>query len=211
MEFWLSFNNGEEKLRLPVPPSSFEMQTGSTNTTVNLNDVGEINLIGKRRLKAISLASYFPIQDDGLCQYRDFPKPQKCVEMIEKWRDSGRPIRLIITGDSLTINEAMAIESFNYSQKHGPQDIYYSLELKEYRFLNFKATESASNALLKKIVGDTRPTEKEPNKTYTVRAGDTLLTIAKSQYGDTSKKDKLMEKNGIVDENQLPPGKVLVL
>ncbi|MCR8645587.1 LysM peptidoglycan-binding domain-containing protein [Paenibacillus sp. N1-5-1-14] len=211
MEFWLSFNNGEEKLRLPVPPSSFEMQTGNTNETVNIYEVGEVQLIGKRRLKSISLASYFPIRDDGLCQYRDFPPPQKCVEMIEKWRDSGRPIRLIIIGESLTVNEAMAIESFNYSQKHGPQDIYFTLDLREYRFLNFKATTSAASALLQKIVGDARPVEKVPNKTYIVRTGDTLLTIAKSQNGDASAKDKLKEKNGIVDENNLTPGKVLVL
>ena len=135
IEYWLTFNNGAEKLRLPVPPQEFEMSTGLNNTTVNNSEIGEINLIGKPRLKTVTLSSYFPVRPDALCQYTGFPSPATCLDMIRRWRESGKPIRLLIVGESLKVNEAMSIESFQVSQKPGPQDIYFALELKEYRFL----------------------------------------------------------------------------
>jgi len=211
MEFWLAFNNGAEKLRLPVPPQTFELQTGAMNTTVTIHELGEVNLIGKRRLKSISLSSYFPVRDDGLCQYRGFPPPRTCVETIEQWRDSGRPIRLIVIGESVRLNEAMAIESFSYSQKRGPADIYFTLELKEYRFLNFTPAAGAADALMRSIVGEMRPAERAVPDKYPVQTGDSLLTIARKVYGDSSRWRELMSRNGLRDENELAPGKVLLL
>src|SRR6476620_7720755 len=101
IEIWLTFNNGAEKLRLPVPPQEFEIQTGNVNTVVNIHTLGEINLIGERKLKSITLESYFPIADDGVAQYKNFPSPTQCLEMIARWRESKRPIRLFIVGDSI--------------------------------------------------------------------------------------------------------------
>ncbi|MBD8500744.1 LysM peptidoglycan-binding domain-containing protein [Paenibacillus arenosi] len=206
IEFWLSFQNGEEQLRLAVPPQTFEMQTGSTLTPVNIHQLGEVNVIGKRRLKAISLSSYFPIRDDGLCQYKHFPTPESSVERIERWRDSGQPIRLIIYGQGLSINEAMAIENFNYSQKHGPEDVYFTLDLKEYRFLNPR-NQNVVNPKQRK-----QQLLKYGSKTYVVNYGDTLYWIARKLLGDGKKWKSLVKLNKLLNSNHtLKPGTKYVL
>lgn len=214
IEFWLTFNNGAEKLRLPVPPQSFEVNTGMQNTTVTLHELGEINLIGRRRLKSITLSSYFPLKEDGLCQYKGFPSPAECIDLIARWRESGRPIRLLIVGESFRMNEAMAIESFTVSQRHGPQDIYFTLELKEYRFINRKddqngATDAA--ALLAAYTGSRGDVDRTIPATYTVQEGDSLWLIARRMYGDGARFREIMELNGLKDELSLAPGMVLAL
>ncbi|WP_010500663.1 LysM peptidoglycan-binding domain-containing protein [Paenibacillus elgii] len=213
IEFWLSFNSGEEKLWLPVPPESFEMVAGNQNTTVTINEIGEINLIGRRKLKTVTISSYFPIQDDGLCQYRNPPKPSECLDMIGRWRNSGKPIRLLIVGEGLKINEAMAIESFTVGQKFGPQDVYYTLELKEYRFLkeHLEADKVSSVQQYAALFGESRPTYRTPLPAYVVREGDTLITIAKSQYGDDSRWKEIQTDNNIRDFGALVMGSTLRL
>ena len=60
MDYYLSFNNNEERLRLPVIPSSFEISIPHQNTTVNITNLGEINLIGKTGLATMTIESFFP-------------------------------------------------------------------------------------------------------------------------------------------------------
>ncbi|MEG0086919.1 MAG: hypothetical protein RR817_10640 [Niameybacter sp.] len=62
MDYYLSFNNNEERLRLPVIPSSFEVAIPNQNTTVNITNLGEVNLIGKTGLAAMIIESFFPKQ-----------------------------------------------------------------------------------------------------------------------------------------------------
>jgi nucleoid-associated protein YgaU len=214
IQIWLTYNNGAEKLRLPVPPESFELSTGMNNTVVNIHELGELNLLGKRKLKAITLTSYFPAMDDGVAQYTGFPSPSECIDMIGKWRESGKPIRLLIVGDTLKINEAMAIENFNVSQKHGPQDIYFTLELKEYRFVGRTADQNGATsavALLAEYTGNSRNVDRTIPDTYVFQAGDDLWSIARRFYGDGSRMSELRTRNGITDEQAIVPGTVLAL
>ncbi len=213
IEYWLTFNNGAEKLRLPVPPQEFEMSTGLNNTTVNNSEIGEINLIGKPRLKTITLSSYFPVRPDALCQYTGFPSPATCLDMIRRWRESGKPIRLLIVGESLKVNEAMSIESFQVSQKPGPQDIYFALELKEYRFLPPELDGNGTTdalALLQEYTG-TRPVERMVPSIYITKPGDTLWAIARRFYHNALRAEELRRKNALPDELVLPEGKALML
>jgi nucleoid-associated protein YgaU len=213
IEFWLTFNNGSEKLRLPVPPKEFSISTGLQNTTVTIHELGEILLIGKRKLKSITLTSYFPIAEDGLNQYAGFPTASVCVDMISGWRDSGKPIRLLIVGDSLKINEAMAIESFTISQKSGPQEVYFTLELKEYRFLDKRDGNSSRSALalLRDYTGMPRPADREIPTTYAIQLGDSLWAVAKRFYGDGSRADEIVSKNSLSKSAEIPIGTVLLL
>ena len=125
MEFWLSFNNRQEVLRLPVLPPSFEISKGTSITTVDVNELGEIALIGRGKLATIEISTFFPNREYPFCQYTGFPKPYECVTMIERWKDSKRPIRLIISDTN--INMACCIESFSYGERDGSGDVYFTL------------------------------------------------------------------------------------
>lgn len=57
MEIWLRQN--KKSFRFAILPSEYELTSESDNTQVNINKLGEINLIGKRKLKTVSFSLYF--------------------------------------------------------------------------------------------------------------------------------------------------------
>lgn len=205
MEIWLSWQNNKERLRLPILPSSFEVSVGNLNTKVNINEIGNINLIGKSDLKTITLESFFPNQDYYFCEYSDFPKPYECVEMIEGWRKSGKPIRLIITNTN--INLPMAIENFSYGEKDATGDVYYLLELAEYVFTKTKTVTKQQEY----TVEVERPITKEIPKEYVVKPGDNLWSIAKKLTGNGANYTVIAKKNNIKNPNLIYPGQKLVV
>lgn len=194
MDFYLSYNNNEEQLRLPVTPSDFELSQRNNNTVININALGEINLIGKKGLASISLSSFFPAQEYYFCKYTGFPKPYECVKMIQKWRDSGRPIRLIITGTS--INYAMTIENFIFSEQDGTRDVYFTLELREYVFTKqVKPTKvTTPNGTQVTVPATKRESKPIPSK-YKAQKGDNMYTVAKKTTGSMSNAKAIAKTN----------------
>lgn len=210
MDYYLSFNNNEERLRLPVIPSSFEVSIPHQNTTVNITNLGEINLIGKTGLATMIIESFFPNQQYSFCLHKDFPHPYDCIKMLLKWKDSGKPIRVIVT--ETPINYAMAIESITYSEIDGTGDVYFVLELKEYKFIKatrVTTTTTANGTTLK--VPETKRESKSTPSEYVVKKGDTLWGIAKKVTGEGSNYKVIAEKNNIKNPDLLKVGQRLVI
>jgi LysM repeat protein len=203
VEFWLVDINNRQKLRLPVPPAEFKLEGNQTINVVNINDFGEYSKKGKKQLDRLPIKSFFPAQYYPFCQYKNFPKPYKFVEILESWKKNEHPFRLLITGTS--INKLFYIESFTYGERAGSRDVDFELSLVEHRPLIEKKNSSKSPT-------NTRPTA-QPNKpkTYKVVAGDTLSAIARRFYGDPNKWKDIAKKNGIKDPSKLQVGKVLIL
>ncbi|QZY55091.1 hypothetical protein [Crassaminicella profunda] len=145
MDVLLSVNNREQFFTLPVLPKEFKIQSGMKNETVDTISQGEIKLIGMKNLRSITLQSFFPNHDysflrDGECkgQY----KAWDYVNMIEEWKNRRVPIRMIISDmpDHLG-NMACSIENFEYGQQDGTGDIYYTLTLSEFKFIQLEQKE----------------------------------------------------------------------
>lgn len=187
MEVWLSWQNNKERLRLPVLPY-FEVRVGNMNTRVNINELGNINLIGKSDLKEMTLETFFPAQEYYFCEYTGFPKPYECVEIIEGWRKSGKPIRLIIT--DTPINLALAIEKFSYGENDGSGDVYFTLGLAEYVFTNVKTTSKSYGYTQNNI----RPAKEIPS-TYVKKKNDNPITVAKKTTGNSANAKEIMDRN----------------
>lgn len=179
IEFWLSFNSGAEKLRLPVNPPTLNVQTPFGNTDVDISQFGEITVIGERGSAELSFDAFFPREyNASYCEYTDFPTPAECVRKIERWRNERKPLRLVVTGTD--VNFPVTIRDFSYEvQRAGsPGDIYYSLSLKEYRFLDTSATPKDVNKA-PKAADKTRPPvvnkgTPKPAQSYVIKTGDTL-------------------------------------
>lgn len=197
MEFWL--NKDKEKFQLPVPPSNFDVTSAMNNTTITVENIGEINMLGRPKLKPITISSFFPNQYYSFCQYSDFPQPYQCVDLIEKWKNSLKPVQLIITDTK--VNMLCSIESFKYGEKDGTRDVYFTLELKEYKALGTNAVSTSGITA--------RASVKSKPNTYTVRSGDTLSLISKKVYGDSSKYKTIASKNGLKNPNSIKVGQVL--
>jgi hypothetical protein len=136
-------------------PDQIEIKTGLANNTFDVVSLGEVGIIGNRKLTTISISSYFPKNYSSYCQYYDIPEPYAAVATIERWRDSKKPIKVEIAAmninkghkkDSSSIN--FMIEEFNYREKGGqPGDVYYDLSLKEYRYLSPRVTKKKPDGL----------------------------------------------------------------
>lgn len=136
LEIWLS--EGPRRLRLPVLPPEITVSVSGGAQRMDLMEIGEVILPGKRKLEGLQLASYFPARYDSNCQYRNIPSPAETVKMLEEWIENSKPVRLIITGGGFTANRLVLIENGSFTLGKVPGDISYQLTLTEYRPLSIK-------------------------------------------------------------------------
>lgn len=199
MEFWLQKDNND-KFQLPVKPEDYKVSVSHKNTTVNVIKVGDVNLIGNTGLREISLSSFFPAKNYNFSNNSDRKTPLTYVEKLNGWRTSGNPIRVIITG---TLNMECTIESFDWGEQDATGDIYFTLDLKEYKKIKtYKASKKSASS---------RSTKKSKKKTYKVKKGDTWHKIAKKFYGDGSKWKKIYKanKSKVKSSRSVPVGKTI--
>ncbi|UZQ49865.1 hypothetical protein [Clostridium kluyveri] len=135
MEFWLKQDDiPSNYIHLPVPPANYNITWADNNSSFNVEGMGEVSFLGKPKLTEITpIESFFPYRYNTYCQYKDFPAPADCVVTIQKMKLSGKPVRFIIT--KTLVNILCSIENFQFGEKDGTGDIYYTLQLKEYKVL----------------------------------------------------------------------------
>lgn len=132
MEFWIRQDN--YSLRLPIPPANYKLKWANNNSSFLVEGMGEVSFLGKPKLVEIDpIQSFFPLRETTLCQYTGFPSPKECTALIQMFKDSGKLIRYIIT--DTPVNILCSIESFEIEEKDGTGDIYFTLQLKEYKVI----------------------------------------------------------------------------
>lgn len=211
MEIWLK----QDKIsyRFPVIPSGYEVESTQNNTTVIINAIGEVNLLGKRNLRTVPLSSFFPKRNYYFCQYSNFPSPKESVKLIESMKQNG-VLRLTITGT--TVNMKCTIERFTYGEEDGTGDINFTLEFKEYRrpVVTSKSKQSSKDSKKITAVVTKRECKAVSSKKYTVREHDTLCKIAKSQTGTSNNWRAIYNQNKSViggNPGKIFPGQVLTI
>lgn len=121
---------GGESFSLPILPEEFEVQVSTNNQTVNINSFGELLMVGKTGLKSIKLSSFFPAQEYSFCIIKP-ENPYYYINILEKWRISGQPVKIIVSDTNIAMS--CLIDAFSYAEKDGSHDVYYSIDLHEYR------------------------------------------------------------------------------
>ena len=198
-EIW--FKTKDKAIRLPVIPSEFErvIEAGAeTNAIIGLGDVAVLTSNG---LAQLSLSSFFPNKEYSFNEYSNVPKPYDMVRYFKEWKNKGTVVRVIFTGTD--INQEMYITNFAYGEKDGTGDVYYNMDLLEYRPIIVPTiTENNSN----NTQNTNRPTDANNNnsnknntnntqKTHKVKKGDCLWDIAQKYYGKGSLYPKIKEAN----------------
>lgn len=209
MQFW--FRYAKEALQLPVNPSSFEVSSPYGIGIIEVNNLGEVTIPKNRGLREFRFESFLPAKyDPAYCVHNRIIPPTDFISIVEKWRDTEKPIRFIVT--TANINTLVLIPEFTYwpSPPGSPGEVQFSISLKEYRVPTVKKWTHSSTPSNKQRP----PKQKEQPKTYIVKKGDSLWSIAKRIYGDGSKWRKIYDANKKFigkDPNRIYPGQKLVI
>lgn len=167
----------EETLEFPVPVSSYKESDPNNNGKLNINNLGSINMIGKKGLKSVEIASVFPAQQYYFC-VASADKPQNYIKKIRAWKNSCKPLRIMITDTA--VDWPCLIESFEHGEDDGTSDVNFSLQLQEYIYLGGAEdkTVNASTGLKER-----KDTAADKLKSITVYPGDSLMDVAARAAG----------------------------
>lgn len=204
-------------MRFPVLPSEYKIQGSKGIETVNINAIGEVDLEGMTGLRTVSFSSFFPKRyNSTYCEYRKIKKPMRYVKQIEQIM-AGGTTRIIITG--APVNFPCRVASFEWGEDDGTGDIKFSITLKEHKKIAVSKSsviaESASTENKDASSEDAtqREDSREKPKTYTVKSGDCLSSIARKLTGSSDWHSLYEQNKGIIGSNPnlIKDGTVLVI
>lgn len=185
-----------ERFVVPVTPKTYKVETEQNNRVVDILDTGEAQLFGNRKLKRLSFSCFFPQPNHAYpFVVGDNRPPSECVELLEKWKEGKKAVRVIITDSP--VNLMMSIKSFDYREQDGSRDIYYELKFIEWRDLNTPLANNEKQVekltgLKKRPVGTTIP----PRPSSIQRARD-ILDASRKAYGKYKYWRSLRDKNNL--------------
>lgn len=184
-----------DKLILPVTPWKYNVKTGQGNKVVAVEQLGEVLVFGLPTAVRLSFDCFFP---DPQHEYAfisgDDRSPSECIDLLTKWKEAKKPVRIIIT--DRPVNLLCGIMKFNYREKDGTRDIYYTLELTEFKDLN---TPMANNSKqVNKTTGlrnrTANPSASVKNK---LKKASDVLDKAKHAYGQYNKWRNIVKGNNL--------------
>ncbi len=185
MDIFISWNDEQNILQLPILPEAFEITGAQNNTTVDIYDLGEINLKGNRGLYSISISSFFPAQE-YMFRHGDFNDPYEyyCKQIAQLY-ETNTTVHLVVTGTD--INLFCTIESFTHGESGASRDVRYTLAFKEYR-------EKSQNS---------RVSTKAKEKNHKWKKGDTWPKLCKKYLGTSDTWRNVRKNNKAVVEKAL--------
>lgn len=147
MDIFLYDNNNREYINLPVIPKSVQISSPQKIETFETLGQGDLKLIGVKGNRKLSLESFFPKNNNYSFQKSRQWKGMQNIDRIELWRGNRSPLTLIIS--DLNINFKCVITNLNYEIKDGTGDIYYNLDIEEYKvpFYGIKTTPSTTKKI----------------------------------------------------------------
>lgn len=196
-QMWLTHNAEKEKVQLPVLPESFKVSGGSNNDRVTVMGLGEIIVIQDRPALEFSWSSFFPAAAFPGVKVGSITPPLEIVERINSWKESKKPVHLIVTACGVDLYAA--IEDFSYTENGGDPGTYqYDIKLKEYREIavrQVKVDLATGKATAVNSSSTARVDNSQTPATYTTKEGDSLWLISKANYGTGSYSKTLYEIN----------------
>ncbi len=208
IEIWFKTLDNKTAFMLPRNPAEYTIGYEMDHKTETVHSLGEVLLPGKRKLRTIGFESYYPKGGDEIglkpaLRVKDF------MDLVRGWQRDSVPIRVIAITMGASFNCVMMIERFQPRMRKGPEDVWYALDLIEWKDL-------APEKLPAKGAGDEKPAKETGGgggkaNTYIVKKGDTLQKIAQKVYGDSSRWREIQKKNGLsrYDYYHLKVGQVL--
>lgn len=192
------------QFELSVNPPEISVTQDNKDKTIDLLNVGEINVPGMRGLIKVSLATFLP---DASSPFYTGTAPERIVQAVKKAKNGQKAVRIIISGSD--VNTQFNISSMNEIYKEGQGDIYISWSFIELRDLNTGQVASFVRRYTDTGLCTRRTTRSVP-KAVTVQSGDTLWNLARRYYDDGSRWKDIAMANDMY-EDALVPGMRLII
>jgi hypothetical protein len=217
-------------LKFPINPDNLTKDIPSSSTTADIEGIGEVSVPTTPKLANITIKSFFWHQNNLV-------PSSFYVDWLERWQASKEPALLIVT--RLNYSMKVTCENFRHWINAGEEkDIYFELQLKEYRPYGAKKLNVLDKMTFLKglqLVGDLasqylnvilidipRPTRDKIKKgrvqnPYTTKENDTLLSITKLVTGSTDEWKLLYDNNVdilgdiVTNDKEIPSGTKLNL
>lgn len=192
------------QFELSVNPPEISVTQDNKDKTIDLLNVGEINVPGMRGLIRVSLATFLP---DRNSPFYTGAAPEQIVQAVKKAKNGQKAVRIIISGSD--VNTQFNVSSMNEIYKEGQGDIYIAWSFVELRDLNTGQVASFVRRYTDTGLC-TRRTARSVPKAVTVQSGDTLWNLARRYYDDGSRWKDIAMANDMY-EDALVPGMRLII
>ncbi|MGP1411894.1 MAG: LysM peptidoglycan-binding domain-containing protein [Peptoanaerobacter stomatis] len=208
-----------DSLMLPYAPEKLAVSIDGANKTVDLINIGQVNILKNPKLTDIEFE--FTIPDTKYPYVKEFKEQNVYLSKLEELITSKKPFRFIVSRaksqGSFLDDTNMLVSLENYKIIEDAKagfDIVISVKLKQYKEYGTKKvtiTQDKKKTDNKKISVKSKNirTAKVPIKTYTVKQGDTLWAICKKQLGDGEKYKEVAKKNNISNPNIIRAGQII--
>jgi len=211
---YINFDNDKQKLILPFLPEAITRRDSSADDIVDLTDntnldtPGQVVIPRSRELMPLRIQSILPYVTFPGCE-PNLKSPDYYRQTLKKWKATGKPVHVIITGTSL--NGYFWIQSFEFTEGTGaPGDYVYILDLLEWRQVKpRKIAVTSSGTKASASSSSSRPNNSATPRTYKVKKNDNLTKIAKTVLKDSSRWREIASLNGIKPPYTISPGDIL--
>lgn len=210
---------------LPVTPSKLDVKIKNQNKAINLINESEVNILKNAGLTEMSLTATVPHVRYPYAVYpQGFKDASYFLGKLEQLKTSKKPFQFICVRESLSgedlfdTNIKVSLEDYKIEENAADgQELTIDIKLKQYRDFGTKRINIAPRTQTRAAaatVQTARPTTTAPKpKTYTVKTGDTLWSIARKTLGNGSRHTEIfnLNRNIISNPNVIRVGQVLRL
>lgn len=216
---YLSWDQNQRVLRLPVLPESLEVSQSTELGNEKVFGLGEVQTEQVQKLEEISLSSHFPLQQYPYVTSKTLLLPVDYVRQITQLQRSDAAFYFVLVTPFMKVSLPVKISSFEWKEQAGsPGDLEYTLSLKKYRSVQAKRVKlkdvsknvpssrgtsgsASASAPMKQTIetkksGNRLDNRKTP-KTYTTGQNDSWFLIAfqfRSYYYPTYNEQELMNE-----------------
>lgn len=212
------------RLVLPVTPSKLTVKIKGNNKTLSLVNEREMSILRAPGLTEITFDAVLPMLGRYPFSAVSYRRPDYYLNAFEKLMLAKRPfqfsvIRKAPDGKELFDTDMkVSLESYTITEDANQGlDLTVSITLKQYIEYTTKTksviqpNEESEPTIIEENIRDASSAPKE--KTYMVKPGDCLWTIAKKYYNDGAQYKEIYEanKDKLKSPNLIYPGQELIL
>lgn len=194
----------DNSIVLPIAPASISTKVNGKNTTKELINEGDINILKPIGLTEISFSFILPAWQYPFA--KAFRPQQDYLDFLEHCMSAKLPVKFTVfrgknSRGILTYNSILvAVESYTVSESvENGLDLEVDLSLKAYKPY---ATKTYKPPVNNGGSNESNRETKSPSTTYVVKSGDTLWAIAKAAYGNGNQWKKIYDANKEVIEKE---------